>query len=322
MNKQVTELSLVNPRLLFKPTGSLDWQQDFAQIPFGYTEGNHLRVIFATRSAKDQNGNYKSYPAQAIFDLSDLSLQSLDSSPLMDLGQPGSFDESGVMPGTITKLHSGEVAMYYCGWSRSVVTPYRWSIGVSFLNSEGKFIRRDLGPVIGQSIAHPYLVASPVVFAFDSSTYEMFHLTGTSWDFVENKYEALYRITRSTSGDGHYWNSSGWNMEKVFWADECQTSPNIFMIGNKRFMTFSYRSQSGFRNNLDRNYKTAVAEEISSENWRVIQSKVGVIDGISQRFDVAYLNTFEHQGCLYGLYNYSAGFGTSGIYIAQIKISI
>lgn len=320
MNQQMTELSLVNPKLLFKPTGALEWQQDFAQIPFGSVEGNHLRVIFATRSAKDYAGNYKSYPAQAIFDLSDWSLKSIDSSPLMKLGQPGSFDESGVMPGTIIKLHSGEVAMYYCGWSRSVVTPYRWSIGLSFLGTEGKFLRRDLGPIIGQSIAHPYLVASPVVSWSLTTAYEMFHLTGTSWDLVENKYEALYTITRSTSGDGKFWKSSGWFMEKVFWPDECQTSPNIFMIGNKRFMTFSYRSQSGFRSNVDRNYKTAVAEEISSENWRVVQSKVAVIDGTSQRFDVAYLNTFEHQGNLYGLYNYSMGFGTSGIYMARIKI--
>jgi len=128
------KFTLTNPRLLYKPTGNLGWQQNFAQIPFGYVEGDNLRVIFATRDSKDSDGNYRSYPAQAIFNLNTFSLQSLDLAPLMSPGLPGCFDEFGVMPGTILEIHSGEVAMYYCGWSRSVTTPYRWSIGISYLD--------------------------------------------------------------------------------------------------------------------------------------------------------------------------------------------
>jgi len=150
----------------------------------------------------------------------------------------------------------------------------------------------------------------------------MFHLSGASWDLVEGKYEALYRITKSISKDGLCWTSAGWTMDKVFWADECQTSPNMIRVANRRFMTFSYRSQSGFRNNLDRNYKTAAAEEVSPGIWKLVQQRIDVINEQSVRFDVAYLNTFEYSGNFYGLYNYSMGFGTSGIYIAQLRVSI
>ena len=311
---------LTDPRLLFKPDGRLEWQQEFAQIPFGYVEGKTLRVIFATRRVKDNSGNYNSFPAQAVFSLEDFSLLSLDQFPLMDLGQPGCFDESGVMPGSILKLDSGQVAMYYCGWSRSMIVPYRWSIGVAYLNQEGRFQRKSIGPIIGQSSDHPYLTASPVVSYSLESGYEMFHLTGVSWSLIQGKYEACYRITKSYSIDGINWRASKSLMQSVFWEDECQTSPNIIKIGSKRFMTFSYRSQVGFREHLDRNYKSALAEEITPNNWKVVQKKIGVTDASSQRFDIAYLNTFEYEGDFYGLYNYSMGFGTSGIYIAKVEV--
>ena len=314
------KIQLTQPRLLFKPSGNLEWQQEFAQIPFGYVLDNKLKIVFASRQARDANGNYKSFPAQALFDLENYSLLSVTPSPLMHVGKPGSFDEFGVMPGSIIKIPSGEVVMYYCGWSRSVNTPYRWSIGVAYLGDDGVFHRRYTGPVIGQSIEHPYLTASPVVSYSAYSGYEMFHLTGISWDLIDNNYEACYKITRSHSVDGISWNSAEFSMPNVFWEKECQTSPNIIEISEKRFMTFCYRSQNRFREDVNQNYKTALAAEITPNNWTIIQTSISVVENNSERFDIAYLHTFEYSGNFYGLYNYSMGFGKSGIYLANLEI--
>ncbi len=316
------KIELRNPIKLFKPTGNIDWQQEFAQIPFGYVVDDKLKVVFATRRKQEQNGNYRSYPAQAIFSLDDFSLLSIYEKPLLELGGPGTFDEFGVMPGTILELQSGEEVMYYCGWSRTVSTPYRWSIGIAFKSGLENFERKYLGPVMGQTVSHPYLTASPVVISTAKSGYEMFHLTGVSWDLIENKLEPRYVIARSISTDGVHWVPSDLSLGSVRWKDECQTSPNIFFMGKERFMTFSYRSQSNFRDELNRNYRTAVAKEVSPNCWVVVQSSIELHHDDSIRDDIAYLHSFKHNGKFFALYNYSSGFGTSGIYLAQMEISI
>ena len=174
------KLDLIEPIKLFKPSGTIEWQQDFAQIPFGYIQDDKLKVIFATRRKPDKNGNFCSFPAEAVFDFQNFSLISLSEQPLLGLGGEGTFDEFGVMPGSIIKLNTGEEVMYYCGWSRSFPTPYRWSIGIAYKNRGGLFERRYLGPIIGQSVDHPLLTASPVVLPKKDNGYEMFHLSGIS----------------------------------------------------------------------------------------------------------------------------------------------
>jgi hypothetical protein len=268
------------------------------------------------------NGGFCSFPAEAIFDLRDLSLTYLSKKPLLDLGGTGAFDEFGVMPGTVLKLHTGEEVMYYCGWSRSTPTPYRWNIGIAYKASGVNFARRYPGPIIGQSIHHPYLTASPVVLQNSNYGYEMFHLNGIAWNMIENTLESRYMITKSISHDGISWQPTDFMLEKVCWDDECQTSPNFFKIDGQRFMTFSYRSQTSFREQLDRNYRTALVQETSEDSWDLIQENIGVTENGSTRYDIAYLSTFEYEAQLFALYNYSAGFGKSGIYLAKVQVTI
>lgn len=314
------KLELVNPIKLFKPSGEIEWQQEFAQIPFGYVSDDKLKVIFATRRKPDARGAFCSFPAEALFDLKDFSLLSLTSSPLLSLGGEGAFDQFGVMPGTVLRLNTGEEVMYYCGWSRSFPTPYRWNIGIAYKTNNGFYERKYMGPIIGQNIHHPYLTASPVVLPETNNGYEMFHLTGISWDLIDDNLESRYSITKSVSEDGISWSPSNFNLGNVRWDDECQTSPNILSIEGQRFMTFSYRSQTGFRYKLDRNYRTALAQEVKENEWCVIQKNIEVKENNLIRDDIAYLSTFVYQENLFALYNYSAGFGTSGIYHAKVNI--
>jgi len=315
-------LTLTNPILLFKPSGNIEWQQDFAQIPFGYVHGDKLKVVFATRRKPDKDRAYCSFPAEAVFALKDLSLVSLSEKPLLDLGGVGSFDEFGVMPGSILKLNTGEEVMYYCGWSRSHPAPYRWSIGIAYRQENGQFERIYQGPIIGQSIDYPFLTASPVVFPTKDFGYEMFHLSGTSWHLIDNRLESRYSIVKSISQDGIRWDRSSLELGRVRWSDECQTSPNFFMFEGSRFMTFSYRSQIGFRKQLDRNYKTALVQEVDDCNWSIIQRTVEVREKNNIRDDIAYLSTFMYEDRMFALYNYSAGFGTSGIYISTVQLTL
>jgi hypothetical protein len=150
----------------------------------------------------------------------------------------------------------------------------------------------------------------------------MFHLSGTSWNIINNRLESKYSIVKSISQDGVSWNKSSLELGRVRWNDECQTSPNIFMFEGSRFMTFSYRSQIGFREQVDRNYKTALAQEIDDCTWSIIQSTVEVKEKNEVRDDVAYLSTFVHEGQMFALYNYSAGFGTSGIYMSTVQFTL
>jgi hypothetical protein len=316
----IQKFKLINTRLLFKPSNTLDWQQKFAQIPIGYIRGNVLDVVFATRSVVDRFDNYRSYPAMVSFQLPNFQLMSICDSPLLDLGSPGSFDDSGIMPGSIIELSGNTQAMYYCGWSLSSPTPYKWSIGIAYAEKGQAFCRRYNGPIISSSIQNPFLVASPIVSRPNQNVdyFEMYHLSGTSWNFIDNNWESRYLLSKSVSLDGVNWNKSEFHLNQVRWDDECQTSPNFFTMHGERYLSFSYRSQSGFRKDLERNYKTAIASQKSQDTWSVIQSELSISGTDVSRSDIAYMTTFNYHGELYALFNFSEGFGTSGIYIGEL----
>jgi hypothetical protein len=65
-----------------------------------------------------------------------------------------------------------------------------------------------------------------------------------------------------------------------------------------------------------------LVQETSEDSWDLIQENIGVTENGSTRYDIAYLSTFEYEAQLFALYNYSAGFGKSGIYLAKVQVTI
>ena len=148
--------------LIIKP-GKLTWMVTHAQNPFAIQIKNEIyRIFFAGRDKNNRaRGGYVDIdinnPNKIVFN---------NKKPILDLGEFGCFDDSGIMPSTLVK-HNNKQYMYYTGWSKAVVTPFTFFIGLSISEDGGKtFNRYSKAPVLGRNIHDPYLTCSPWVIEF------------------------------------------------------------------------------------------------------------------------------------------------------------
>lgn len=300
---------------LFSPDNSIPWMQDYAQIPYGLVNDELLHVYFSSRSKKDMQGNFQSYTALACFDiLNNFKMTYLSHNPIIKLGEKDSFDEFGVMPGSVIKHSANSFEMFYCGWSRPKNRPYRWSIG-SAESTDGLNFSRISNDYSSLSEKED-LTACPMVY--QGQTTRMYYLSSESWVEINGKFESIYLIR-----DAIFDKSQGWIPHKKYivpksYNIECQTSPSLFTKNGARYMFYSYRHAVNFRVNPSHNYKTAWAIESSEGNWQKGGDVIFEHEK-EERTDIAYANIYSYLGVNYVLYNLTQGFGTSGIFLGVIS---
>ena len=299
---------------LFSPDNSLAWMQDYAQIPYGLVNGNSLNVYFSSRSKKDINGNFESYTGLACFDLlDDFKLTYVSQNPIMELGKKDSFDEFGVMPGSVVKYSANSFEMFYCGWSRPKTRPYRWSIGSAESADGVNFSRISYKPL--SLSENEDLTACPMVYKGQNT--RMYYLSSEGWVKRDGKFESVYLIRDAVLDESERWNPRGRNIVTKSYELECQTSPSLFLNGGSQHMLYSYRHALNFRTDPNQNYRTAWAIESSDGNWEK-RGDVVFDHENNERTDIAYANVFNYLGVNYVLYNLTQGFGTSGIFLGII----
>ncbi len=303
-------------RDVFLPDNSLPWMQDFAQIPYGLVCGDLLHVYFSSREIRDSVGNFRSYTGLVRLDLeNEFQIYDVSSEPLLHLGSNGSFDEYGVMPGSVVKTSDSKFLMYYCGWSRPLGFPYKWSIGVAESPDGLSFKRQSKAPLDldpGRD-----LLACPMVYG--ENFLELFYLSSEGWVNENGRLESIYLIRKATSTDGTNWKTTNHSVLEKDYDLECQTSPSLFEINDNRYMFYSYRHATEFRKDSRKNYQTALARENLDGEWE----KLGPVEFFhkgEKRLDIAYANVFRYGKELFVLYNLSEGFGTSGIFLGRIEI--
>ena len=310
--------------IIFNPVSRYEWMNTHAQVPYTLAmDGDILRVYFSTREAQDINGNFKSYSAYVDLDINNFdNIINVSQKPIINLGGSGEFDEFGSMAGSVCK-HDNEYWLYYCGWQRSLSTPYNWAIGLAKSNDKGDFFRKiGPGPIVGPAINEPYLQACPIVYKFSESTcWHMFYLSGVKWINVEgNKKESQYLIMHATSKDGVSWNRSSKAIIEPLVDDECQTSSSIFYKDGFYHMFFSYRHGVDFRVNKARGYRIGYAYSSDLANWKRDDSLAG-IDVSEKGWDsemIAYPHVFTVAGKYFMLYC-GNDFGKNGFGYAALE---
>lgn len=228
----------------------------FAQMPIPYIVNNQLKVIFTSRNDQGQSIPY----------LSSLSTENLnvlhDAIKLpIPLGAPGAFDDSGVMPSSLSFVNN-EMRIYYIGWSTGVKTPYRLGIGMAVANIDGTNVRKKfLGPIIDRSIENPYFVTTPHVIQVEN-THRMYLSSGTSWVTHEGRMESVYGVRTCESEDGINWTK--FNSPPLDRAEgECVARP----VALNSHIYSSKRQAIGFRE-TGNGYRIEVQREVSTDKYQ------------------------------------------------------
>jgi predicted GH43/DUF377 family glycosyl hydrolase len=128
--------------------------------------------------------------------------------PVLDIGEPGTFDDSGVAPTAVVPV-GDELYMYYVGYQRSSRVPYFQLEGLAVSADGGEtFQRRSRVPVLERSHSELHHRSSAFVTT-DGGLFRMWYVAGGEWIEVGGKRLPTYNLRYLESPDGITWPSAG-----------------------------------------------------------------------------------------------------------------
>ncbi|XWW47333.1 hypothetical protein JYG30_07780 [Fibrella sp. USSR17] len=295
--------------VVYKPTGEFEFSQTHAQVPFGFSMDDRLRVYFSTRDKDIQSAT-----SFVELDSNDLSkVLYVHDKPCLTKGEVGTFDESGAMPSWFVPVDD-EIWLYYTGWNKSETASYRLGIGLAVSRDGGlTFERKFTGPILDRYIFDQVWVAQPCVIRERPDLWRMWYLSCTKIEVIDGHPEPFYDVKYAESTDGIHWNRTGQVCVGYDAFTDAIGRPTVFRDGDLYRMYFSYRSATNYRTDVRRSYRIGCAESTDGINWTRTDDQAG-IERSDEGWDsmmMDYCHIFSHQNKWVMLYN-GNGFGASG----------
>lgn len=191
--------------LVYCPDGHREWARSHAYIPTTMMlNQDRIRVYAAFLDrAKVGRIGYVDIDAREP-----LRVLKVSSEPVLDVGEPGAFDDNGVTPITILQ-HQDKLWLYYVGWQRGVKIPYFLFTGLAVSKDGGEsFERYSQVPVLERSNEEPF-VRSAAHVHWHNGRWRMWYVAGDGWIRVQGKHVPTYDIRTLESDDGTTWGRKG-----------------------------------------------------------------------------------------------------------------
>jgi hypothetical protein len=273
-------------------------------IPFRLNE-TILRLFFSSRDADD-----RMLPTFVDIDVRDPSkIINIGNEPLVGLGDPGTFDDSGLTLGCIVEFNN-RVLFYYTGWKRRRVVSFELSIGIlSWDRETDTFSRIFQGPILSQDKDHPLQVAGPFVI-LEGQRWRMWYCSGTAWKFPDNP-EPIYTVFYAESADGITWVPSNQPVIPYKFDGEVVSAPWVIKLSSKYLMWYSTR---GHETKTAKNYRIGFAESDDGIVWKRLDDQVGISRSESgwDSEMICYPSFYPYRNSIYMFYS-GNGVGRGGI---------
>jgi hypothetical protein len=219
--------------------------------------------------------------------------------PVLDIGEPGTFDDNGVLPSSVV-AHEGRLFMYYNGFQLGVKVRYSIFTGLAASDDGGEtFMRLSRAPVLDRSNAETAFRAAPFVLHEDK-VWKIWYPAGDSWVRVAGKDVPVVRIAYAESSDGASWPEAGQICIDFKDDDEHGLGrPWIVDEGDIRKMFYSIRVKSrpdhsllGYAESLDGVEWVRRDEEVgltsTAGSWDASMVRYGVVHRFGNRTVMLY----------------------------------
>jgi hypothetical protein len=268
-----------------------------------------IRVYFSSRNSRNE-----SIPYYFDYDFEDKKTITEPCSIGLNLGELGTFDDSGIMPSSLIKVGE-KIFMYYIGWNLGVTVPFRNSIGLAISNDNGQtFERQYKGPIIDRNKDEPHFVASNHVI-YHEGIFKMWYLSCVKWHKTNDKIKHYYHIKYATSIDGINWERNNIVAIDFQYENEYAISvPRVLIEDGIYKMWYSYRGGP-----KSEQYRIGYAESTDGINWMRKDYVINfMLSGDNWDSEMAcYPFVFKYKNSTYMLYN-GNNYGRTGIGMAKL----
>jgi predicted GH43/DUF377 family glycosyl hydrolase len=282
--------------LVYVPSGEVEWARAYAFPPTPVFRGDGVLRLYLAFCDADTVGRIgwvdvrADDPGQVL---------GVSERPVLDIGDPGMFDENGILPTSVIAV-GDELYMYYVG--------YQLGYGVKYYQFEGLAISRDGGesferalrvPVTDRSDAEPLNRTSAFVRRHQGR-FQMWYVGGDAWTEVAGKPLPIYNMRYLESEDGIAWGPEGRVCMDFDLEDEHAFGrPWVWDHDGELTMMYSVRTRS-------KDYRLGLARSADGgRSWERHDDEVG-IDVSPSGWDsemIAYGSVFKTDSSTYLFYN-------------------
>lgn len=295
---------------IFAPDGSRRWARSYAIIPTAeLVDDDRLRVYYASID-EERNGRIgvleldARNPTHILHDRPD---------PVLDIGELGCFDDSGVNPSALVQSEVGAV-MYYIGWQRCERVPYMLFAGVARRGEDGVFQRLRRTPILDRTETEPFVRSATTILREPDGSYRCWYVSAHRWGYVGEKQYPEYIIRTTRSDDG-----LNWSRDSVIAINFSNPSefgfgrPWVIKDGSRYKMWYSIRSRT-------EPYRLGYAESEDGVSWARQDHRMQLMrseDGWDQEM-ICYPCVIDASGGRYLFYNGNSH-GATGFGVAVLE---
>ena len=163
---------------VFDPTDARPWMRSYAHLPTPWLLADRIRVFFA---GLDENKFGRIGYVDVEID-EPTRVIGMGEDPVLDIGPPGAFDDSGVNPSCVVEL-GGVPHMYYIGWQRLQRVPYALFAGMARIDHK-RAVRTSAAPVLDRCDAEPFLRSATSILPRDGGGFRAWYVSADAWTNV------------------------------------------------------------------------------------------------------------------------------------------
>jgi hypothetical protein len=253
--------------LVYAPTGDPSWAVSHASVPTALlVDEERIRVYVAIRDHENV-GRVGWVDVDAADPRRVLATA---GRPALDVGEPGTFDDSGATPMGVLR-HDGRIYLYYGGWERAVGVRYHLFGGLAVSDDGGEtFERHSRVPVLERSDDELQVRVPCTVIPTDEETWRMWYLGGSAWVEREGKPVPKYGIRHQESHTPWDWAPEGRVVVDPVAPDEFGFGrPHVIADRGGFKMWYSIRTFS-------QGYRLGYAESPDGLRWTRMDDQVGI----------------------------------------------
>lgn len=247
--------------VIFNVNQNSPWMYSHASFPKALLMSDRIRIFFTTRDANNRGRigfcDVEIDQPQNVIHVSE--------NPVLDLGEPGMFDDCGVTPSCVMR-HEEKVYLYYHGWNALQLTPHRLTTGLAISHDGGNtFIRYSRAPLFDRTDKEPIFSNNPFVLK-DKQKWHMYYLNLEKWVPINGRLEGMFTLYYAHSDDGIHWERDATIAIAKKYDYECISNASVIKENDIYKMWYSYRSIEDFREGNGA-YLVGYAESSDAKHW-------------------------------------------------------
>lgn len=247
---------------VYVPPGDQWWARRYAHLPTADVLPDRIRVYFAGLDAH----NFGRVGYVDVDRTTPTRVIAAGTEPVLDLGAPGTFDDSGVNPACVVTW-GGRKALYYVGWQRTERTPYAINAGLAaFTDDELRRVQR--APILPRTDDEPYFRSATTIL-IEGDTLKAWYVSCTGWFAHDGRLLPTYHVRHATSHDGLTWETHP-HVSVALRDDEFGLGrPWAVKDGDTYRMWYSIRAKHA-------PYRIGYAESVDGVHWTRKDDAVGI----------------------------------------------